>query len=69
MDSLIPDNISYLILLEALAFKRFVGFDILDLSEFSELVIDLAGLHSQVYSQQELEPGSLPYWITHHPNP
>lgn len=63
MSSLFPNEISYLTLLQALGFKFFIGDETVDEAEFSELVIDLAGLHYQVCSQNRTDPGALPCWI------
>lgn len=63
MDSLIPDTISYKILLDVLCFKCLVGCEV-DEEEFTDLLFDLAALQSTLCTQNFLEPCSLPDWIS-----
>lgn len=63
MKNVVPENISYMTLLEALAFKRFIGERIEDEEEFIDLVLELAGLYAQACAENRTNSGHLPLWI------
>ena len=63
MRDIVPDKISHMVLLEALAFKRFMNDKIENEEEFLELIIDLASLHTQACSQNYIDSGPLPPWL------
>jgi len=63
MKNMAPDTVSHMVLLEALALKKFNREQVEDEEDFLELIIDLAGLHTQACSQNCIDPGSLPKWL------
>jgi len=62
MDIDVPDGVSYMALLEALAIKHFCA-DIEDEEAFADLVVDLAGLHTETCFNARVDPGTLPNWF------
>jgi hypothetical protein len=62
MDNLVPDKISYKMLLDVLCFKCLIGIKV-DENTFTDLLFDLAELHTIVCTENRLDPGFIPEWI------